>query len=473
MAAESLAEWAAANAPAAKVLAQCRDSDGPMLDRALEHVRGYIAKHGLVLFGGLAIDYALRLRGSAIYPDGERPDFDALSDRSVEHAYALADELSAAGFESVSAIRAIHVQTMRVRVDYRPVADFGYAPPDVYKGLPTFDYRGIRVIHPDYQRMDMHLAFCFPFNGAPREDVFSRWRKDLKRFNLIADLYPIVDPCPAAAVISVVAEFDAALDGPNVALTGFAGYAVLRAALSDEAARRGPAARARLESVRAPALRVALDGATRLALELPTGAVPEVVIATTDPDAAIADRGTAFDPYVDIYPAGVRRDSAVALSTRGRLLAVVGARLGERVVRVASPQHICLYFLCASFRQPAQAALYRGYYTSTLEIIDAAEEIYRDASSEAAAQDFAKSPFAPSVETMGSVNTDAAYLIKTASSAARLADSPPAVLGLDAGVAQILSGLPANYYPARHKAHPAFDYASCALFQRSGADTKK
>ena len=86
---------------------------------------------------------------------------------------------------------------------------------------------------------------------------------------------------------------------------------------------------------------------------------------------------------------------------------------------------------------------------------------------------FAKSPFALSVSTMGTVNTDAAYLIKTASSAARLADSPPAVLGLDDGIAQILSGLPANYYPARHSKHPVFNYDNCALFQRSGTDTKK
>src|SRR5271170_7968864 len=45
------------------VVAQRRDVDGPMVDRALAVVRRFILERGLILFGGLAIDYALRLKG--------------------------------------------------------------------------------------------------------------------------------------------------------------------------------------------------------------------------------------------------------------------------------------------------------------------------------------------------------------------------------------------------------------------------
>ena len=58
-----LAEWAAAIADESRVLAERRDADGAMQDRALALVRAFIVERGLILYGGLAIDYALRLRG--------------------------------------------------------------------------------------------------------------------------------------------------------------------------------------------------------------------------------------------------------------------------------------------------------------------------------------------------------------------------------------------------------------------------
>ena len=174
-----------------KVVSQRYDADGPMQDRALEIVKKFIADKKRVIYGGLSIDYALRLRGRSIYPDAQRPDFDFFSPRNVEDAYELADILQRAGFSDVGAIRAIHVQTIRVRVNFIFVADVSYAPPDVFARLPTVDYEGLRVLHPDYQRLDMHLAFCFPFNGAPREDVFHRWSKDVRRFALLQEAYPI------------------------------------------------------------------------------------------------------------------------------------------------------------------------------------------------------------------------------------------------------------------------------------------
>ena len=77
----------------------------------------------------------------------------------------------------------------------------------------------------------MPLPFCFPFNGAPREDVFHRWRKDLKRFNLYADNYPIAVE-PAETTLKLVrATSRVPLVGKSetlqVALHGFAAYAYI------------------------------------------------------------------------------------------------------------------------------------------------------------------------------------------------------------------------------------------------------
>ncbi len=174
-----------------ELTAEKRDVDGGLLDRALEVVRAFIVERGLVLYGGTAIDRALRLKGAKLYPDEERPDYDAYSPRNVDDARELADRMHAAGLPNVGAIRAIHAQTMKVKTDFQFVADITYAPPQVFERLPVVTYQGMKVVHPDFQRMDMHLAFCFPFSGAPREDIYNRWRKDLKRFNMLDELYPI------------------------------------------------------------------------------------------------------------------------------------------------------------------------------------------------------------------------------------------------------------------------------------------
>jgi hypothetical protein len=248
-----------------------------------------------------------------------------------------------------------------------------------------------------------------------------------------------------------------------------------------------------------------------ISLELPKDAVPEVALVAPAPRAAIGPGATAYEPYVDIYPASYRKAAATVLSSAGRLIAVAPVRLSdvetaehaapaaERVapateraspatehaapaaeraapaterasLYLATPQHILLYLLqWANRTDGAAREAYRTYYQHTLEVLKAAEELFEDAGSEKVADLFEKSPFAPSVRTLGAVNTDAAYVIKMAGYAARLHDTPPAVLGLEADVAGILTGLPQNYYPGRPgAARPPFDYGGCPLYRRSG-----
>ena len=505
-----LGPWLSARAGDYEVVAQRRDVDGPMVDRAIELVRKFIVERGLILFGGLAVDYALRLKGDRIYPDDQRPDFDFLSPRSVDDAYDLADLLQNAGFEGVGAVRGIHVQTMKVRTGFIWVADIGYAPPDVFAKIPTFDYRGMRVVHPDYQRMDMHLAFCFPFSGSPREDVFHRWCKDLKRFNLVERYYPVISggssttpPAvsggssttpPAEAgltkgrlAVPVVGRVPSEL---RVALHGFAAYAAIRAALDELAAAFGRPP----PEVAAPRLTLAFPDDYTIAVGLPAEALAGlgmVTVASPWPAEVIAGPAERFRPYMDVHPESYRAGGVVVLSTKGRRLAASLIRApagagetgaghsGARRVFVVTPHYLLLWLLCEAQRlsAPAAAGVHRAFYAHTLEIIRAAVGIYADIleglagrpEALAAAMDsFAASPFAPTVTTIGSLNLDAAYIIKMAGNAARLQDSPPAALNLEADIATLLTGLPANYYPAKSKQHPPFNYDINPLFLRSG-----
>lgn len=483
--AAALGRWAAARAKDLEVVAQRRDADGPMVDRALEIVRKFIVERGLILFGGLAIDYALRLKGSRIYPDDERPDFDFLSPRSVDDAYDLADILQRAGFEGVGAIRAIHVQTMRVRTNFVYVADIGYAPREVFDRLPTVEYQGMRVIHPDFQRMDQHLAFCFPFNGPPREDVFHRWRKDLKRFNLYDEFYPIEAPPQGEKTSSDRRIVTGRLAVPvvgnardlQVALHGFAAYAALRAALDELAAAFRAEAR-----TDAPALELNFPDDRSVSVETPAG--DAVHVASPEPDAAVVGLEDVrwYDPYMDVNPEAARAGAAVVLSTRGRLLAATvvavrgpGGKTAQAVV--VTPQYLLLHFLFEAHRSTGAAReTYRAYYRHTLGVLRAAEDIFADrlqeldapAAREALMEEFALSPFAPTVRTLGTINNDAAYIIKMATNAEKLRDTPPAALGLPPDVASILDGLPLNYYPGGGKPRPPFDYGANVLFRRAG-----
>src|SRR5581483_6869402 len=94
------------------------DPQYDLVVKAVPLVKNFIAERGLIIYGGTAIDYALRLHGSCIYPDEQLaiPDLDMYSKDSVSAAYDLADILFAAGYKDVRVIRATYVRTMRVDI---------------------------------------------------------------------------------------------------------------------------------------------------------------------------------------------------------------------------------------------------------------------------------------------------------------------------------------------------------------------
>ena len=143
---------------------------------------------------------------------------------------------------------------------------------------------------------------------------------------------------------------------------------------------------------------------------------------------------------------------------------------------MVSPQYLLLHFLYEAHRAAgADRETYRAFYRHTLAVLRAAEGLFvaRAAGLGAAARaarmdEFAASPFAPTVRTLGTVNHDAAYVIKMATNAEKLHDTPPAVLGLPPDVAGLLAGLPQNYYPEGGRPRPTFDYGANVLFRRAG-----
>jgi len=194
----------------------------------VEMVREYIEEKGLIIYGGTAIDYALRLHGDCIYPDGSVaiPDLDAFSPDSVADAYELANRLFKVGFNDARAITASYVRAMRVDIGgMHWVADLSYVSPTIFDRLPYLVYNGVKIVHPNYQRIDFHSALAFPFDDPPKEVIFNRIRKDVARFAKLDKYYPI-NTSPYSIAANPLVNVKVPIDFRKHVFHGFAAYAL-------------------------------------------------------------------------------------------------------------------------------------------------------------------------------------------------------------------------------------------------------
>jgi hypothetical protein len=158
---------------------------------ALGLVKKYIMDTGLIIVGGMAIDLALKLKGTKLYEDDVLPDYDFYSPEYHKDAYKLAEKLKQSGLDNISVVNANHISTMRVRVNYTVVADVTYIPKNIFDNLPFIMFRGIKIIHPHYQIIDQHRALSLPYENSPWEVILHRWKKDAIRHDILYKYYPL------------------------------------------------------------------------------------------------------------------------------------------------------------------------------------------------------------------------------------------------------------------------------------------
>lgn len=179
------------------------DPNKDMMLKTLEIVRDFIAEKKLVITGGMAIDFALKLKGSKLYDDNTIPDYDFFSPEHSNDAFELGKILCEKipglfpdNDANIDVIPATHVTTMRVRLNFISVADITYLPIQVFKNLPTLEFTidGKRILfrHPHMQMIDQHRALSLPYEHSPHEVILHRWTKDMKRFDMLYKLYPVV-----------------------------------------------------------------------------------------------------------------------------------------------------------------------------------------------------------------------------------------------------------------------------------------
>lgn len=173
-----------------EVVVYQRDFQHDEVSRALKIVEQFIKQRKRILVGGMAIDMSLRTKGKSLYPKDKFPDFDLYSPEFHRDAYMLGNQL-AENFEGISVIRAYHISTMKVRINFQELADITYIPPNVYERLPTITHNGFRMIHPHFQMADQHRALSLPYEKPPQETIFSRWKKDLQRYDILSTEFPV------------------------------------------------------------------------------------------------------------------------------------------------------------------------------------------------------------------------------------------------------------------------------------------
>ena len=486
-----LKSWIADNCDQIKPISDIRNIDIHMINKALEIVKEFIISRKLILYGGQAIDYALRLKGSKSYPDTQIPDLDFLSTRSVDDAYDLADILIKKGFKNVNAVRAIHAQTMKVRIDFIWVADISYVPDKVFKRLPTLKYNGMNILHPDYQRSDMHLAFCFPYANAPREDIFNRFKKDLKRFNMFQEYYPIEvrDSKIIECTESKTFKLDKELMKGNNALHGFAAYNIFVSEYNKimnlpttDTSNKKPDETLINDTILTNKSEDHESKDTNdicsITVKFPKLVDQKLQIASSDVKNVIQHIGNenlvkSYISYMEFRPILHVCDNYIIYSVENQLLSITILPNGYKIVNI---QYLLMDFLYHYFTSENEIKeLYYNLYANTLKMIIDITAKFGDKLSEDS------SVFKLLNTTMGCKNYNQAYYIAINNLMKYTKDI---CINRSDEISDILehhhinvATLPKGYYPAsfaNYKVkHPHFDYYANEEFQRDGHQIEK
>jgi hypothetical protein len=350
------------------------------LVEGIEIVKEFIIKKNLIIYGGSAIDYALRLKGDKIYPDNLLiiPDLDMYSPNSISDSYELADILYHKGFPQSRAISAQHVETMRVDImNNNFIADISYRPQEIFDKLPYLTYNGMRIIHPEFQRLDMHSALSFPFDDVPREVIFARWNKDIVRFNILSKYYPIDVQNNPSDLRKI--KFPDSIKG--FVFTGFIAYAIYYnkfAKLMKEKDIKIPD-----EIVKASL--IIDDGFTFETLDNKLDLIHyeyEKVL-----DVLLLKNVKKYEPYINLIPQTVVGDldgnKVIIHNTKNKLISINSLNLShifdvvsENKIRIVNIQPLLKYYLSQKFinKDTKFAHVYIARYVSLLKMIDMVEK---------------------------------------------------------------------------------------------------
>jgi hypothetical protein len=148
--------------------------------RAIEIVESFLRKRHRLCYGGQAINAHLPDKYKFYDPEYSIPDYDFFTPNQDADITMIVNDLKKAGFNEISAREGMHEGTIKIYVEYTPVADITAIDPYLYRILSKREYRvdGISYMDANTLRMLMYLEL-----SRPRGEV-ERWPKVYERLLL-------------------------------------------------------------------------------------------------------------------------------------------------------------------------------------------------------------------------------------------------------------------------------------------------
>lgn len=155
--------------------------------RAIDVVEDFLRKKHRLCYGGQAINAHLPSKFKFYDPEFSIPDYDFFTPNQNIDITTLVKDLKKAGFTEISVREGMHEGTMKIYVDYIPVADMTSIDPKLYRILSKREYRidGISYLDANTLRMLMYLEL-----SRPRGEV-GRWQKVFERLSLFNEFVPV------------------------------------------------------------------------------------------------------------------------------------------------------------------------------------------------------------------------------------------------------------------------------------------
>ena len=154
--------------------------------RAVEVVEAFLKRTHRLCYGGQAINAQLPRRYQFYDPEYSIPDYDFFTPSQATDIQEITEDLRKAGFTEISAREGMHEGTIKIYVEYIPVADLTLMNPTLYRTLAKREFRkdGISYLDANTLRMMMYLELSRP-NGE-----VSRWPKIYERLLLFNEFVP-------------------------------------------------------------------------------------------------------------------------------------------------------------------------------------------------------------------------------------------------------------------------------------------
>ena len=184
----------------ASEIAQAKlDYDSAHNDRvllAIGVIEHFLKKKHRICYGGQAINAYLPAKHKFYNPEYSIPDYDFFTPSQDADIRMIYQDLKKAGFTEIAVREGMHEGTLKVYVDYIPIADLTIIDPKLYRVLSKREYRvdGISYLDASTLRMLMYLEL-----SRPRGEV-RRWEKVFERLMLFNEFVSI-KPCHSPSIL--------------------------------------------------------------------------------------------------------------------------------------------------------------------------------------------------------------------------------------------------------------------------------